>query len=238
MSLSNFVDSFASRRLTVTVFAPDPYPDLEAVFDQPNVTVRWNRIPDTGTDGFVAVEDESGFRGAIPITAIKELLEPTSIPDPGSKAVRTSQLGEFFALVREATFSSFDRRTLLLTAREFEDRAWRSTGGALHAGFQRQEAFESQQRVYSELASHRGLDVHIYADPDWDLPAIPDVRIHHEGGPDLGDVWFVVFDGGQLPADACGLLAVEISDGEYYGLWTYDPETVAEIIEILETEYA
>lgn len=238
MTLTNFVDSHASRQLTLTVYSQQPYRELADIFDQPNVEITWKRLPDTGSEGFVVVEDDTGFRGSVSLPVVDTLLDPERIPEPGTRMLRTSGLTHLFELVREATFTSFDRRTLLMTAREFEDRAWRSTGGELHAGFQRPAALQSQEQLYTDLATHSGLDVHIYADPDWSIPDIPGATIHRSGGPDLGDVWFVVFDGGELPEDACALLAVELTDGHYYGFWTYDTHTIGEILDILKIEYA
>ena len=49
---------------------------------------------------------------------------------------------EMYEVLEETLFTSFDRRQLLGTAREIEDRAWRVGVGTLRVGFQRPGAFE------------------------------------------------------------------------------------------------
>jgi len=77
----------------------------------------------------------------------------------------------------------------------------------------------------------------VFIDDEWTEPVPEGVAVVSERDSELGDYWFVVFDGGDNEQEACALLAEERHPGSFYGFWTYDPAMVAELITYLETTY-
>jgi len=127
---------------------------------------------------------------------------------------------------------------MVAASREIEDLAWRLGQGTLHAGFQHLSILADQMDVYERLASQDDLDVHAYAYPDAEVPQHDtDLTIHVERTEEIADSWFVVYDGGGVGVNKCALLAEEREPREFYGFWTYDPDTVDWIIEYLEEAY-
>ena len=53
----------------------------------------------------------------------------------------------------------------------------------------------------------------------------------------IRETWFVAYDGGGLDTAKCVLLAEEREPGGFYGFWSYDPETVDEVIDYLTERY-
>ena len=261
MGLRTFLDRAAERERTVTVFAPEQFEDLEAHFETRNVAVEHERLPDDGSGGFVVLTEDGEFVGSVGAAAVRELLacpttdehadltgnnhadptgnnhaDPTTDEHAGPSAATRALL----RLLADTTFVSFDRRQMLATAREIEDRAYRHGTGRLRTGFQRVAALRDQRELYESLAAESLLDVHVYLVPDWtlDMPVAEGITVHTETADEIGAFWFVVFDGGGDADQACALVAEEMDDsGTFRGFWTYDPETVAEIDAYLESTY-
>lgn len=238
MGLRTFLDRAAERERTITVFAPDRFEDLEAHFETRNVAVEHEPLPDDGSGGFVVLTEDGEFVGSVGAAAVRELLvDPTDDATAGPSEATRALLG----LLADTTFVSFDRRQLLATAREIEDRAYRQGTGRLRTGFQRVAALRAQRELYESLAAESLLDVHVYLQPDWtlDMPVAEGITVHTETADEVGAFWFVVFDGGGDAEQACALLAEESDDdpGSFRGFWTYDPETVGEIDGYLESTY-
>ena len=55
--------------------------------------------------------------------------------------------------------------------------------------------------------------------------------------PEIGSFWFLAFDGGSEPQNACALLAEERSPEAFYGFWTYDEDLVGAIEAYLSSTY-
>ena len=231
-SLADQLDAVAADRRTLTVYAAEPRPEIVDHFEGWNVEVRFGRLPEGTTDGFVTVRRGEEFLGSLDVRVLDALLEPpASIGPPGETS--GPPLENLLALLDGTTFRSFDRRQLLAVSREIEDRAWRHGSGRLHAGFQRPTALAAQRAVYERLAA-RGLDAHVYFDGAWDDDPIADVAIHTDTEGELGRFWFVV-----LAADSvqdCALLAKE-RDDRYDGFWTYHADRVAALDEHLRDRY-
>lgn len=235
VTLGSLLADHETRTRTLTVVAPEPLEELEEYFDAPGVEVTWEQVEGDG-DGVVVVSEGQEVLGSVPVAALRNLVSPEDPPRPGTGVFDDWALRELFALLREATFSSSDRRQLLATSREFEDRAVRTGEGALHAGFQRPAALAAQAELYAAMAADTDLDVHAYLDAGWSVPTVPGVTVHAERDSELGDYWFVLFDGGPDAESACGLLA-EQRDGTYYGFWTYDATTVNRLLAYLQDTY-
>ena len=238
MGLRAFLDRAAERERTITVFAPQRFEDLESHFETRNVAVEHEQLPDDGSGGFVVLTENGEFVGSVGARAVSDILaNPTGDSRTGpSEATRA-----LLRLLADTTFVSFDRRQMLATAREIEDRAYRQGTGRLRTGFQRVAALRDQRELYESLAADSLLDVHVYLEPDWtlDMPVAEGITIHTETADEIGAFWFVLFDGGGDAEQACALLAEESDDdaGSFRGFWTYDPETVAEIDAYLESTY-
>jgi DICT domain-containing protein len=234
-SLREFVDEVASARRTVTVFAPDRIESLESYFETRNVAVEHEPLPDDGSGGFVVVTAEGEFVGSVGARAVRELVAPAdrSLEFGSRRAIRVP-----LNLLADTTFVSFDRRQMLGASREFEDRAYRQERGTLRAGFQSLSKLKAQQAGYESLLKRTRLDVHVYGEPDWS-PELPGATVHAKDDPEIGSFWFVVFDGGDDPRQACALLAEEVPDdpGSFRGFWTYDSETVAALGDYLRATY-
>lgn len=202
-------------------------PTLATRLDTQNVTVDHRILRSLDHDGFVIVRDEERFLGAF---SLQELLRFLSPPvrkpweldslDPAYRAI--------FDLLDNTVFVSLDRRQLLATSREIEDRAWRVGRGTLYVGFQSLSAFEKQQSMYRQLAETTAIDVHIYLAPDQSADELghSPVTIHTDSDADVGRYWFLLFDGGGTEAQKCALVARQDGPETYRGFWTYDPELV------------
>ncbi|USZ67770.1 sensor protein [Halorussus salilacus] len=249
MSLRDFLDDATARQRTLTVFAPERFERLESHFETRTVAVDHVSIPDDGSGGFVVVTDRGEFVGSVGAAAVRDLLGESprrsrtgSVPgDPSTESLGPSDATRaLLGLLADTTFVSFDRRRMLAVTREIEDRAYRLGAGTLRTGFQRGSALAAQRELYESLAAESLLDVHVYLRPDWtsDAPASEGLALHAVDSDEIGEFWFVVFDGGGDPEQACALVAAERGDsGEFDGFWTYDPETVAEIDAYLERTY-
>jgi hypothetical protein len=218
--------------LSVTVYTPDLDP---AVVDQ--VTIHGvaveHRLLPPSTAPFVTIQDDDGFLGALPLADFEALLAPPVDP-PGSRADVAASYQSLLSLLEDTAFTSLDRRQLLGTSREIEDRAFRVGHGTLRASFQSLSTFEAQTDVYRHLAVDTDLDIHVYGEADWTPPAIDGVTYHETTEDTVERFWVVAFDGGSERGQACALVA-RAEDEDYTGFWTYDPKTVDDVLAALET---
>ncbi len=236
MSLHEKIEAVERERKTLTVYAADPDIDLSEQFATKNVAVRHSKLRSVGRDAFLVIRDRRGFRGAIGLDALKEFLEPP-IRVPWSDDFDPSAFRDLMALLDRALFTSFDRRQMLATSREIEDRAWRVGTGELHVGFQSPSAFRAQMAVYRRLTDETTLNLHVYARSDWHPPERRDLTFHAEKTDEIGAIWFLVYDGDGDDLQKCALLAEERAPNQFYGFWTYDPATVDELLDYLQRTY-
>ena len=233
MSLVDFLDAVERRRKTLVVYAPAEETDVVEQFSTRNVSVEYEPLPDGGPAGFVTVREDDDFVGSIGLPELREILDPP-IRRPWNPAA--DAYGALYEVLDETLFATFDRRQLLAAAREIENRAWRVGRGTLRVGFQALSALRAQVPVYERLAAETDLEIHLYGRADWDPPPLPDVTVHTERG-EIGRFWFLAFDGGDDPLNACALLAEERSDDEFYGFWTYEAGTVDSLLDYLSSTY-
>lgn len=245
-ALSEAFDRIEAQRKVLGVYAGDEsvHEALEAQFSTRNVHVEHQPLPSTEDAGFVVIRSIDGeFRGALGIEKLEAILSPEVHPpwvleDDGHTAA-------LFDFLDNTLFTAYDRRQMLVAAREIEERAWRTASGSLYTGFQRAEAFAHQADIYDRLARETDLSIRIFIEDDWvesvheSVTLVTDADAEHggDGGGEIGQFWFVIFDGGGSDLRTCGLLAQEVDPGEYYGFWTYDPALVGELITYLETRY-
>jgi hypothetical protein len=220
-------------RKTVTTFGPEAYDDIASVLDQFDVDVVHESLPVPESSGYLVVKRGEEFLGALSAAAFGDLRDP---PDeaPWDASTRESAYRELVSLLSGAAFEMDDRRRLVATAREIEDRAWRTGRGTLYATFQSLSAFEAQVSAYEHLAGTTDLAVTVFGDPDWDPPAIDGVSVHRDERGAVSDFWVVAFDGAGDDDAACALIAEELQPGIYVGVVTYDPSVVDDLATYLD----
>ncbi|MFC7045426.1 DICT sensory domain-containing protein [Halobacteriaceae archaeon GCM10025711] len=232
MTLHDVIESVEDRAKRLTLYVgPGGEAFVDSVrefFDSQNVTVD-HRPADGGPERAVLREDGEDLV-TVEFAALETLVDPDVRPPDVGADVSYRRL---LAHLDDTTFTSYDRRQMLYTSREVEDRAWRLRDGELHAGFQELAIFETQRDVYRRLGQS-GLDVHVYGVPDGVTDEETNVTVHPRTEADFGRTWFVVFDGGGDDAQKSALLAEERSSDHYYGFWTYDADVVDRIIAVLD----
>ncbi|QZX98661.1 DICT sensory domain-containing protein [Halobaculum rubrum] len=236
MSLRAVIDAVEGREKRLTVFDPptdDAVAELREYFASQAVRIE-EGTTDSGLSGYVVLSDEHDDE-VLAAVDLRHLRGEVAV-GPGER----SAFAPILEHLDEATFTSYDLGQMMAATREMEDRAWRSGAGELHAGFQRVDAIRAQKGVYEDLAT-KEIDIHAYCGPSDDAPEIEGVSIHREDADEIRRSWFVAFDGGGDPGDACLLLAEERgdpADRQFYGFWTYDSTTVATVIDHLQETYA
>ena len=237
-SLRDALERIRGPRTTVTTYGPERDVALHEFLGRFDVELSHERLPIPASKSYLTVRRGGEYRGSVPLEAAADVSDPPRDP-PWDDALDGSGYRSLTALLAETGFTSVERRHLLATSREIEDRAWRVGRGALYAGFQSLSAYRSQMAVYRHLAAETALDIRVYGAPDWPPPEVPGVLVYSGDGveDELGAFWFVVFDGGGDDEMACALVAEEESDGRYRGAWTYDPETVRDFATYLDATY-
>ncbi|SIQ86889.1 Diguanylate Cyclase and Two-component system sensory domain-containing protein [Haladaptatus litoreus] len=236
MTLHEHITTVEREQKTLVVYAADPDTDLAEQFETKNVAVQYKRLRSVGGDEFLVVRDDGEFKGTIGLQALTEFLTPP-ITVPWSDEGESSLFRDLLSVLDRTLFTSFDKRQMLATSREIEDRAWRVGDGELHVGFQSPSAFRAQEPVYDRLADETNLDIHIYGSGEWRSFEMQDVTFHGDETDEIGKTWFLVYDGGGDPLQKCALLAEEHDPDQFYGFWTYDPKTVDELLSYLHESY-
>jgi len=234
MSFGRILSDVASRQKQVVVYAPDDSgTDLADALATRNLTIDHRKLPDISSEAFVIIRDGGEFQGSLALADLLEFLAP-----PIRRPEDLDSLGKkhrvVYELLDDTVFVSLDRRQLLATSRELEDRAWRTGRGRMHVGFQRAEAFEAQRAVYRELAT-TDIDIHLYVPGGISGDLLTDTSLTlHTGNGELDRYWFILFDDGASGAQNCALIARETDDNRYRGLWTYNEELVDEAFNAVE----
>lgn len=232
-SLRTLRDRARGPRKTITAFGPESYADLEPVLDQLNVDLTHERLPIPESAGYLTVEAGERYLGTVSAAAFSEL-DDLQRGAPWDEETRTSARRDLVALLSGTGFTMDDKRHLIATTREIEDRAWRTGGGTLYAGFQSLSAFEAQIPVYERLVTDTDLRAVVFGEPDWDPPSLEGVTVHRDGDGDLADFWVVAFDGAGDDDEKCALLAEETETRQYSGVVTYDAAVVDDIVAHLD----
>ncbi|WP_436926550.1 DICT sensory domain-containing protein [Halosimplex amylolyticum] len=218
---------------TVTTFGPDPYADLKPVLAQFDVGLDHEFLPIPESEGYLTVSVEGRTLGSISAAAFGELRDPDT-ELPWDAATRESAYRDLVQLLAGTTFVMDDRRHLLATAREIEDRALRRGHGRLYASFQSLSAFRAQVPVYERLVGRTDLRAFVYGAPDWEPPDVEHVTVRLDDADDLVAFWVVAFDGAGDDDAKCAMIAEETAPDEYTGVLTYDPEVVDDLTAYLD----
>ncbi len=236
-SLQQALSEIEAHRKTLEIYSAN---DQSAIVDQfatRNVTVVTGSLPPGVDAEFVIVRGPEGeFVGSLGLDTFRAILSPAVHP-PWVLTERETAYSEVFDFLDDTLFSSYDRRQMLATTREIEERAWRRGEGTLYVGFQNRRALEQQTNVYETLAAHGNLAAELYVSDEWDVAIGESVRVTSSSATEIGQFWFVLYDGGGSAIHRCGLVAEERDAGRYYGFWTYDPALVEELVGHLRTTY-
>ncbi|WP_254536860.1 DICT sensory domain-containing protein [Halomarina litorea] len=231
MTLRELIREVEGRRREITVRAPSDEAGLSATlaehFATENVTVEHVPVED-GEDAEILLTDGNIILARICAGAARSLAAPAT-DAPWRPGFEGCDYRDLLVHLDDTLFSSYDRRQMLATSREIEDRAWRTAEGTLYAGFQRFSVLDAQREVYRHLA-RTGIDIHVYGEADRDPPLTEGITFHPSTTPEVTDTWFLVFDD-PTGSNSCALAAEERTPGAFFGFWTYDPMTVDRAVE-------
>jgi hypothetical protein len=234
MTLRELIGDVEARCGQITVRAPPASSDLARTltehFETENVVVEYEPV-EADEDAEVLLVDDGVLVARLCAGAASALAAP-AIDAPWRPAFEACDYRDLLVHLDDTLFTGYDRRQMLATSREIEDRAWRAGSGQVYAGFQTFSAFRSQEPVYRHLA-RTDLSIDVYGAADCEPPSIDGITVHHSTEQAVADVWFLVFDD-EDDRDACALLAEERRPGEYFGFWTYDSATVDEAVAAIE----
>jgi hypothetical protein len=228
MGFTDLLDEVTDRKKRLTVYSPSPQ-DITEYFEAWNVDVKYRSLPEGSPDGFITVHDDGRFLGSVSLEAATNFVNPADY-EPWESERRSATYRDLLDLLDDTLFTANDRRQMLATSREFEDRAWRLGRGTLYAGFETPSTFRTQQAVYERLASKGGLAVELYVHDDAELPDVDGATLHPTHSEELAATWFVIYDGGGEELQKCTLVGTQKRENEFTGFWTYDPELVDRVI--------
>jgi hypothetical protein len=238
--LAGPLESVEQRRKVLEVYtdSPELVADLREQFSTRNVDIVEHPLTSTSGREFVVIRTTDGsYSGALGIEQFQKILSP-SIQFPFEVSDPDEDLSELFDFLDNTIFASFDRRQMLAVSREIEERAWRVGRGRLYVGFQRAEAITAQRSVYETFASHSDVEARLFIADELSADLDSSIEVVSNGPSELGQYWFLMFDGGGDDELKCGLLAEEREDDEFYGFWTYEAAMVDDIMAYLDRAYS
>ncbi|TKX73576.1 histidine kinase [Halorubrum sp. GN11_10-6_MGM] len=241
MSLIELIAGVEAHEATLTVFNADPAvtDELREYFADRNVRIVDDQTA-SGPEEFAVLARDGEFVTAV---TVEELLSPPGgdeSEDAGDSGARGAdgRVGRpVLDHLDETMFTSYSREDMVAASREIEDRAWRVGDGELHAGFQTLDVLTGEADTYDLLGEKERLDVHAYAANEGEAPDVEHYTVHVGETAEIRETWFVAYDGGGYDEAKCALLAEERAPGEFFGFWSYDPETVDYIIDYLTERY-
>lgn len=236
MTLSAIIDDVTGQKRTLTVYDASDPGAVEAVEDHfaiQRVDVEEASAP-AGPDDFAVLHDDGEFLAAADLDTLRQavtfeagLLDATDLSE--------TTVPDVLKHTSDTTFTAYGKRRMILASREIEERAWRTGGGELHAGFQQLSLLHDQWSLYERIAD-RGVTVHAYGAPDWDPPEPGWLTAHPSEDDEITQSWFVAFD---APGDDdCALLAEKRESNEFEGFWTYDEAIVGDVLGRLRSAHA
>ena len=240
MSLAAVIEYVKGNEKTLVVFNPPPdstlVADLRAYFRTQNVTVRGQQTAagePAGVTVLKTADDE--VLASVPTAQLEELLDGGALRHDGV-GIDDTEYHEILSHLKETTFTSYNKRQMVLISHEIEDRAMRVNEGRLLTGFQYNSKLLDQRTLYERLGT-TNLDIHTFAVPDGPTVEINGITHHPEDNEEIRRSWFVVFDGGGQDRYKTALLATEQAPNSFYGFWSDDPGIVDRIGEYLDRAY-
>ncbi|WP_144919869.1 DICT sensory domain-containing protein [Halorubrum salsamenti] len=242
MSLIELIAGVEAHEATLTVFNVDPEvaEELREHFADRNIRIVEERTA-AGPEEFAVLSRDGEFVTAVTVDDL--LPRPGGNGKPEADASGDGEPtddrvgGPVLDHLDETMFTSYSRADMVAASREIEDRAWRVGDGELHAGFQTLDVLTGESDTYDLLGEKERLDVHAYAADEGDAPDVEHYAVHVGETAEIRETWFVAYDGGGYDDAKCALLAEERAPGEFYGFWSYDPETVDYVIDYLTERY-
>jgi DICT domain-containing protein len=239
MDLRDSIEYIRHREKELRLFNVDPtdtiLEELGTYFQTLNVRVSAERTASGAPEDIAVLSNATEVLAVVDVASLRELLEdvPTGAGDLG---IADREYESVLRHLKETTFTSSDTEQLLYASREIEDRARRVGRGSIHTGFQQCSVMTEQRSIYADLA-RRGVSVHAYGVPDATPPDLGSGHVHAVPTHEIGETWFVVFDGGGNDTQKTALLAHERDEDAFYGVLTYDPGFVDHILEYLNRSY-
>lgn len=232
-SIRSLVDRVGSEGRTLTVYDPADEGIVDRLRDhfgpqRVTLTVAGSR-GDRAPSNFAVLHEDGDVMAASDLDDVDAVLafEAGIIANPDFDR-------DSYPAVLEhddtTTFTSYDKRSMIIASREVELAAHTVGRGELRVGFQSLSRMDDQWNVYRQLADS-GLDVHVYGIPDWDEPRDLDLTLHTDDVREVRESWFVVYDGDGRDARKLALIAHERDDGTFHGFWTYDAALVNEFLD-------
>jgi len=240
MSLAAVIEYVKGNEKTLVVFNPPPdstlVAHLQEYFQSQNVTVRGQQTASGSPAGVAVLQTaDEEVLASVPTAQLQELLDGGALRHDGL-GVDDAEYHEILSHLKETTFTSYNKRQMVLISHEIEDRAMRVNNGRLLAGFQYNSKLLDQGTLYERLGA-TNLDVHTFAVPDGQSVEIEGVTHHAETDEEIERSWFVVFDGGGQDRYKTALLATERAPNQFYGFWSDDPGIVNRIDQYLDRAY-
>ena len=245
MSLIELIAGVEGHEATLTVYNADTAATdaLRDHFADRNIQIVDEQSP-AGPEAFTVLSRDSEFVTAVTVNELLPDNRPTDSDSEGVDRDSESQHngtrrvgGPVLDHLDETMFTSYSRADMVAASREIEDRAWRVGNGELHAGFQTLDVLTGETDTYDVLGEKTDLDVHAYAADEGNQPDVEHYTVHVGRTAEIRETWFVAYDGDGLNEAKCALLAEERAPGDFYGFWSYDPETVDDIIGYLTEQY-
>jgi DICT domain-containing protein len=264
MSLSELIAGVEDHEKTLTVFNADESVTTEfrQGFADRNVTVTSESTPSGKPGEFVTLSEDGEVLTATSISDFRAMMADDTV-----LGLSESPYRPLLAYLDETMFTSWSTDRMVAASREIEDRAWRVGEGEIHAGFQYLSTLRGELPVYERLGSkrldvhayavpdedppaNRSFTLHIeraeeierswFVVFDGGASATP-LETSDSGAepPSSGASGqrSAAGDRGRVDDNKCALLAEERAPREFYGFWTYDPDTVDWILDYLDSTY-
>jgi DICT domain-containing protein len=204
---------------------------IASYFEPQSVEVREGVTDASLPRNFAVLHDGEEFVAAASVEDVHRHVAGDAMFEDDFGAVERPAVLEH---VDDRTFTSYDMGQMLLASHEIERYAHRVGEGELHAGFQHLSTLESQTHIYEKLRD-TDVDVHVYGEGDADVPA--GLVEHASEAEEILGSWFVVFDADRSPVHTRALVAVETGDRTFTGFWTYENDTVDDVLARLRDQY-
>jgi len=246
-TLQTFIDELESRRRRLHVVNGDGVEplvdDIVDYFDRFDLETTHVTAPPL-PDACLLLTDDDSFLGGVSVTDLHDYLFASLTDEalgdlvsvrgtPVVEAFLTQLDGNVYSLSRE------EKLPLACISQLLESRAWYRGAGSLHAGVQRLATFEQAPAAWTRYRKIAGSGVAttVYGRPDWEPADWGTVAAYgDESGERIGEYWFVVYSGPEDRDDGA-LLARETDEGRYTGFWTFESDTVTDLVETLVTDY-
>jgi len=246
--LQQFIDDLESRRRRLVVVngtevsaKVDDIVDYFERLDLETSSMSTAGLP----DAFLVLTDGDTYRGGVGIEELHDyLFDSLSGDSLEAVAERSRQrpvVEGFLARLDQNVYSlSGERRLpLVCVSQLLESRAWRRGDGCLHAGVQNLSTFERAPATwtrYNKIAD-TSVETTVYGRPDWNPGDWGAITAYGDTtGKWVGEYWFVVYSGPERHDDGA-LLARETDTDRYTGFWTFDSDTVDDLVGTLVSDY-